>query len=206
MNKIFKFNNIDYIYYNSNTERAIEVPIVYRYFSGINNGDILEVGNVLNNYIKTNHTVVDKYEKFEGVINKDIIEYLPDRKFKLIVCISTLEHIGFDEKEGRNLHKCYLAFNHMKSLLDKSGKIIITVPLGFNYYLDKLIFEEKIKFDEIYCARRITNLGNDWIQVDWDKIKNHDHKHFELLVEESDGYEWTKRCTVDLLIGVVNNV
>ena len=58
---------------------------------------ILEVGNILSHYFSVNHDIVDKYEKDVDVINQDIIDYHPNKKYDLIVSISSLEHVGEDE-------------------------------------------------------------------------------------------------------------
>ena len=79
----FNFNNVEYNYflscYNSTfqNERAVEIPIVYDYISKFRHQNILEIGNVINHYLKQNYDVVDKYEKGEGVLNYDIIDFTP---------------------------------------------------------------------------------------------------------------------------------
>ncbi|MFK5282271.1 hypothetical protein ACI3PL_22195, partial [Lacticaseibacillus paracasei] len=54
---------------------------------------ILEVGNVLSNFMPCNHIVVDKFEKASGVLNVDIVDYRSTHKFDFIISISTFEHI-----------------------------------------------------------------------------------------------------------------
>ena len=89
-----------YHFYNNTygAERCVEIPVVRSMLSAANNEDILEVGNVLKHYYWFPHDVLDKYEKAPGVINQDVVEFAPRKKYSTIVSISTLEHVGFDEE------------------------------------------------------------------------------------------------------------
>ena len=78
-------------------ERTIEVPIVTRELARRPGASILEIGNVLNQYVHIPHTVVDKYERASGVLNVDVVDFDPGVQYDLIVSISTLEHVGWDE-------------------------------------------------------------------------------------------------------------
>jgi hypothetical protein len=53
----------------------------------------------------------------------------------LIVSISTLEHVGWDE-EDKNPVKVLQAIEILKSLLAPLGKIVVTLPLGYNPIID----------------------------------------------------------------------
>ncbi|MEW6408075.1 MAG: hypothetical protein AB1465_05290 [Patescibacteria group bacterium] len=103
-NKYFKFQNKNYKYlicqYNRTwfNERTVEIPIVLNLIKEYKKKEILEIGNVLSHYIKFKHDIIDKYEKAKNVINADIVEFNNDKKYDLIIVISTLEHIGWDEK------------------------------------------------------------------------------------------------------------
>src|SRR3990167_2732239 len=78
-------------------ERIVEVPIIWREVQRYQPQRVLEIGNVLHHYFPIKHWVVDKYEKAPGVINRDVVEFYPRQRFDLIVAISTLEHVGWDE-------------------------------------------------------------------------------------------------------------
>lgn len=133
----FSGRSYRYFYHTCNTtwknERAVEVPIIWEIVKDYQGKSILEVGDVLSHYFKVKHDIVDKYEKADGVINKDILDYKVKEKYDLIVSISTLEHIGFDERT-RDPTKTLKAMKHLKSLLKKGGKLIVTVPVGFNRF------------------------------------------------------------------------
>jgi hypothetical protein len=118
-------------------ERTVEIPLALA-FLGQHEGLVLELGNVLANYGRTGHTVVDKYEQEPGVLNVDIVDYRPAERFGAIVAISTLEHVGWDE-EPRDAAKIPAAVARMRSLLNPSGRLLVTCPLGYNPHLDGLI-------------------------------------------------------------------
>ena len=147
---IHRYNSID-------SERTIEVPFAYDFYikNRSNKFSFLEVGNVLNNYYNVKHTIVDKYELSNNVINKDITAFNPKKKFKLIISISTIEHIGFDEPI-REHNKSVKAIKKLIRLLQKNGKLLITVPLGYNPEIDKLLLSQQIRFSERYFMKRIS--------------------------------------------------
>src|SRR5687768_3786868 len=97
----FEGATLEYFYAKYNitwvTERVLEIPIGLYCLREAGPRQTLEVGNVLSHYIKPEHTVLDKFERAEGIINEDILEYRPDRTFDLILSISTFEHIGYED-------------------------------------------------------------------------------------------------------------
>lgn len=166
--KKFKFQNQKYDYfhhpYNTGGERTVEVPIIWKAVEEYmaSKKSILEVGNVLSHYFPVFHTVVDKYEPGEGVINEDIVNYNPSKKYDLIVSISTLEHVGWDE-EPREPEKILRAIERLEDFLADGGKMIVTLPLGYNSEMDKYLREGKISFSRIYFMKRVTR-SNKWIE------------------------------------------
>ena len=172
----FIFNGKTYYYfchkYNTTwrNERAIEVPIIWdivREYSR-NGKRVLEVGNVLSHYFPIFHDVVDKYEVAKGVINQDVVDFKPAQRYDLIVSISTLEHVGQDE-ELKEHGKVLKAFENLKQCLNPRGKIIVTLPLGYNPYLDELLRKGKIKFTEQYYLKKNRSK---WKEVDWNDCCN----------------------------------
>ncbi len=116
-------------------ERTVEVPIVAAYLQRSRGGRILEVGNVLRHYLDDEHVVVDRYEHAPGVHNVDVVDFHPDERYDLIVSISTLEHVGFDE-EPKDPEKPVRAVAHLVALLAPGGTLVATVPLGYNEHVD----------------------------------------------------------------------
>ena len=163
--KQFLFNEKQYNYvfdeYNNTwfSERAVEIPIALDFASKFKKNEILEIGNVLQHYGFSGHTIVDKYEKADNVINEDIVDYEPNRKFKAIISVSTFEHVGRDE--GEDPYKAVDAIEKTKSFLSNDGEMLITIPLGWNIELDNNL--EKL-FDEIYYMKRVSWL-NKWKQI-----------------------------------------
>ena len=176
LNRQFRFNGRDYKYFycgfTSGTERCVEIPIVMGYVNSIMDSkrgvDILEVGNVLPYYHKFNHSVVDKYERGKGIINDDIVTFKPHKKYDLIVSISTIEHVGWDEvpKEPGKILK---AIKNIRHLLKSGGSAIITIPVSYNREFDRLYKSGKVKFDEAYYMERTGKY--EWVQSTYKKIK-----------------------------------
>jgi len=172
----FKLQGKNYSYfcniYNATwkNERAVEISISNELIKKYKNKKVLEVGNVLSHYSPVTHDILDKYEKSKGIINKDIVDFKPSKKYDLIISISTLEHVGFDEKP-KDKNKIMLAVKNLKKMLAKNGEILITVPTGYNPYLDKILKKNKIKFTKKYCLKRISK-DNKWVEVKWQEIKN----------------------------------
>ncbi len=154
-----------YNFYNITwkNERTIEVPIVWNFVEHHRGKRILEVGNVLSWYFPIHHEVLDKYEIAEGVINQDIVDFNPTEKYDLIVSISTLEHVGWDETP-REPQKVFQAIEHLKTLLNASGMLVITVPLGYNTALDGFIKEKRLTFTkQIFMKRGSKN--PEWTEI-----------------------------------------
>jgi hypothetical protein len=178
-NRTFLFENQELKYFYSEynvtwkNERAVEIPIVCHLLK-TRTGKLLEVGNVLSHYFDNNHDVVDKFEKGDGVLNEDITEVRLAKNYDTIVSISTLEHIGWDENaKGKRLNdqeKIPRAIDAMKNFLLPGGTIIITVPIGFNPHLDKLIGKRKLNFYKESFLHRISR--DTWIETDWESVKD----------------------------------
>lgn len=176
------------------TERTIEIPLIVYFLNKLNarNKPLLEIGNVLNNYTtKYQPTVVDKYELAKGVINQDIVSYRPIKKYPVAISISTLEHIGFDEIPKNSSKIIKSIQNILTNCLMRRGKLIFTMPLGYNLYLDKLIRQNKIKINEQYFFKRIS-ISNKWIET---------NKKDAFLIKYNFPYENGNA----VLIGIIRN-
>ncbi len=133
--------------------------------------NILEIGNVLSNYFSFEHDILDKYEIAKGVINKDVVVFESEKRYDLIVSISTLEHVGWDEKPRDNM-KIPRAIENLKTLTtSRNGTIIITLPLGYNSTLDKLLNDGIIRFVKQYHLKR-TSKGNEWKEASWEDVQD----------------------------------
>src|SRR5213592_3545492 len=118
------------------SERAVEVPVGLAELGKANPQLTLEVGNVLRKYTspQATHAVVDKFERAPGVINADALTY-SGGPYDLIVSISTLEHIGYDE-DPRDPSKAARAIRNLRRLLSPGGRMLATIPVGYNRDLD----------------------------------------------------------------------
>jgi SAM-dependent methyltransferase len=168
--KTFTFENREYHYFYHSynlawrNERTLEVPIALAYVGARNGQSVLEVGNVLSHYVEIDHDVLDKYEKAPGVINEDAVDFDPGKLYGLIICISTLEHIGQDE-DKRERDKPLHAIENLARLLAPGGRMVATVPVGVNPDLDRLLLSGDTPFGETLAMRR-PGVSNTWEQVE----------------------------------------
>ncbi|MCS7094167.1 MAG: hypothetical protein RMJ18_03230, partial [Candidatus Aenigmarchaeota archaeon] len=173
---IFESEEYNYFYHTYNAtwknERCIEVPIVKKIYEKYRDeSKILELGNVFSHYFNVKHTIVDKYERAPNVINEDIVNFSTKDKYDLIFSISTLEHVGWDEKP-REPEKVYMAISNLKRLLSDDGMLVVTVPLGYNPVIDDIIEKENKNpknFTKIRYMKKITQ--NDWKQVEYGEVR-----------------------------------
>lgn len=127
--------------YNSTwrNERCIEVAAALQFLNQHPGGRCLEFGNVLANYdVSRPDVVVDLYERTAGVTNIDIVDFTDEFGFDLVVSLSTLEHVGWDESP-RHPEKALAALIRLRQLLRPGGRCLISVPMGCNPALDEYI-------------------------------------------------------------------
>jgi SAM-dependent methyltransferase len=165
----FRFRGQEYPYfyhwYNRTwrNERVVELPIIKKIWDEHPSARVLEVGNVTSHYFGKRHDILDKYEKGPGVWNKDVVDFQPDQKYDLILCISTLEHVGWDDPP-RDPNKPIEALANLMNCLKPGGLLVATIPLGYNPEIDQLLFEGKLQFDTLTYIKRIS-LDNRWQEV-----------------------------------------
>jgi len=161
-----------------NSERIVEIPIVMKYIDS--NKRILELGDVLYQFTEATWDIVDKYPTRSGIIGVDIIDYKPKEKYDIIISVSTLEHIGFNEdvsggekpEDFVDNNKTEDAINNLKNnCLNQDGTIIITVPLGYNIEMDKKLFETNLEFTKLHFMKRISK-NNEWKEINKNEIIN----------------------------------
>jgi len=164
---------LDYLNRPLNTERIVEVPFaldrVRRYLTP--RGRCLEVGNVLNVWAPFPHDIVDKYEWRPGVINEDISEYVVPVPYDLIVSVSTLEHVGFDEPQKDPDKPRRAIQNLFVRSLKSGGHCVITFPLGYNPQMDRLLNEPPLGNGEVHVLRRISST-NLWKEIERPDVAN----------------------------------
>lgn len=147
-------------------ERAVEVPVAWRLVQAHAGKRILEVGNVLAHYYPVRHPVVDKFERGKGVVNADVAAFDTPQRYDLIVSISTLEHVGFDE-EPRDPEKPLRAVANLRRLLAPGGLLCVTLPLGYNPHLDALLVQGAFGWTRLLALLRVSD-DNLWLEATWD--------------------------------------
>jgi hypothetical protein len=148
-------------------ERAVELPIVWDAVRQRAGGRVLEVGNVLSHYFPLRHEVVDKYERGRKVRNLDVLEVRGEPGYDLIVSISTLEHVGWDE-EPKDPEKVIRAVRHLTAQLASGGRLVVTMPLGYNPPLDRLLAQGAVPFTRTSFLRRTATTT--WREAAWDEV------------------------------------
>jgi SAM-dependent methyltransferase len=177
----FTVRGVDYPYfyhpYNETyrNERAVEIPLVWAIVRGAAPERVLEVGNVLGHYFPVRHRVVDKYERASHVENIDVLDVGPPRSYDLIVSISTLEHTGYNERPLEP-DKPWRAIRHLQRCLAPGGRLVVTLPMGYNPHLDGMLREGRIPLDDPMCLRRIS-AGNSWREAAWEDIRDARYRH-----------------------------
>lgn len=135
-------------------ERQVEIPLGLRALSFFNPRNVLEIGNVLMQYGAASHRVVDKYEQGPGVLNDDVIDFVPDRRFDLVISISTLEHVGWDEQpvEPRK------AADALARISTWADALFVTIPVGFHRELEDNLVNGG-PFDSLSLVVRTSRFG-----------------------------------------------
>jgi hypothetical protein len=192
----FTFRGQSYRYfwhrYNSTwrNERAIEIPIARSFLDGVSPDKVLEIGNVVSHYGPVAHEVVDKYEQTQGVRNEDVCDLRSNKKYELILSISTLEHVGWDE-EPQDETKVLRAIDNLRGLLAPAGKLVITIPVGYNPPLDRIIEQGRITFSERTFLKRNPR-RNEWREASDAEVRH-------------PQYNRQTNCAHELLVGVIRN-
>ena len=135
------------------TERAVEVPVAQAIVDGAVGKRVLEVGNVLSQYRPQRHMVLDKYERGPGVLNRDVLDVDELGRFDLIVAISTIEHVGWDE-EPRDSGKAVRAIEALRGSLAPGGQLVATVPAGYHPFLDDALRSGRVAGASLTALRR----------------------------------------------------
>ena len=67
--------------------------------------------------------------------------------------ISTLEHVGRDEQPS-DPAKALRAIEHLRGLLAPDGRLVFSVPVGYNEALDRALAEDALPLSECRALRR----------------------------------------------------
>ena len=145
------------------TERTVEVPVMRELVRRHEGERVLEVGNVLSHYGPHAHAIVDKYEQAPGVLNRDVMELDELGPFDLIVAISTLEHVGWDE-HPREPDKALAAVQALRAKLAPGGRLALTVPVGYNPSLDAALCAGEVPLTATGALSRV-GAGTRWREV-----------------------------------------
>lgn len=151
------------------TERAVEVPVVQRIVDAHLGKRILEVGNVLSHYGPAEHVIVDKYEQAAGVLNRDVLDLVDLGSFDLVVAISTLEHVGWDEQPRRPWLAAAGAAA-LRDLVAPGGQLVLTIPMGYNPTFEAAVRSGEVPASSQVALRRSSRTRWNQVPIDgvWD--------------------------------------
>jgi hypothetical protein len=144
-------------------ERQVELPPVLELLRRTDRAEVLEIGNVLAHYGHTGHVVVDKYEEATGPLRLDVVDYQPGRRFDLIIAISTLEHVGWDEPQ-KDPAKFDVALDRLVALLRPGGILWATIPRAYSPVADAFLDRPREGFEVSFLVRGSARPG-DWTEV-----------------------------------------
>ena len=142
------------------TERIVEYTYFASWIKDVKSDTILDVGSVLNND-NVNMLLKEKFKSiwFCNVASESIVLDTPvyyhisslnnafpqNEKFPLVTCLSTIEHIGYDNSQygsfipaiydtpqQKPLHEL---IKKLLKLVEKNGKLLISCPYGFREVL-----------------------------------------------------------------------
>ena len=147
-----------------NTEREIEIAIALRWLER-NPKDVVEVGAVMPYYHDdVKHEVIDPYDE-----RATIVDFMENQDLMLmnVLCISTIEHIGttdYATNERQNIVDKNAAINALKQILDDGENCLISIPIGYNHFLDSWL-EENLDILNCFAYKKVlwtlnNNLGH----------------------------------------------
>lgn len=137
------------------SERCVEIPLARRVLAESGGRRVLEVGNVMQHYGPIDHDVVDKYEAGQGVRNVDVMDIDPSDHYDLVLSISTLEHVGWDE-EPFEPDKAIRAVRRLMDLVSAGGRLFVTIPRGWNRFLDRAVDRSELSFSRVHHLKRVS--------------------------------------------------
>jgi hypothetical protein len=108
--------------------------------------------------------VVDKYEQGPGIVNRDVLDLADLGRFELIVAISTLEHVGWDEEPHRP-EAALDAVQALRGMLAHGGRLVLTHPVGYNPHLDEALRGGALPLARVAALRR-SGRRTRWTQVE----------------------------------------
>lgn len=144
-------------------ERSVEISVARWFLSHGPSGRMLEVGNVLGHYGIDGHDILDRYEEILGVINEDVVGFVPSRPYDTVVSISTIEHVGWDEP-AKEPDRAVQAFETLLACAAVGGRVLVTFPIGYNPALDAGLRQGRVTMP-IQTTLVRTDSENHWVEA-----------------------------------------
>lgn len=198
----FQFNGQWYPYLRQRNhphgnERTVEVPIIQRHTWKHHPTDTLEIGDTLNKYTPTHHTVLDKYATRNGVIQQDVANLDAVEAYDTIVSISTLEHVGYDESEyggpeTTDPKKVLTAVANLKTALKPGGSLLFTTPYDYNPHFDHHIEQDAFNLTRLHFMRRTHDTTTHHVDAECPNCGEHHTYHVDIPLNRWEQCSWTQ--------------
>jgi hypothetical protein len=120
-------------------ERKIELPLGFWFLDAYDK--VVEIGEVTASYKEPKHPV---YDLSSDNLARRVDLFNVDIKGKDVLCISTVEHVGFgDYGNPAEPHKAIKAVQY---IMENARSYLITFPVGYNRELEADLAESGIRY------------------------------------------------------------
>lgn len=176
------------------TERSVELALADAWLIESDPSKVIEIGAVTPYYWpKRVAAIVDPGDDHPLVTARTSVMDL-DLKGRAVLSISTFEHIGSGEYgQEPSPHEGVLAF---EKLFAEAETFLVTVPMGYNDYLDKYMMNEKSFLPPDVSMRYLTRSprgGNAWRECE---RPDEDAMVYGRLQTRGNRYRWANTVIV----------
>lgn len=126
------------------TERCVELALADAWLKNFQPDEVIEIGAVTPYYWPHRiQTVIDPFDEHELVSHKQsLFDITIDRP---TLSISTFEHIGMGDYGSSEPSEAVVSA--FEKLFSECPRFLVTVPVGYNAILDRLLFETGVPDD-----------------------------------------------------------
>jgi hypothetical protein len=143
------------------TERTVELALADYWLNKVEN--VCEVGAVSPYYWPNRiHEIVDPGDKHPQVTSK-VSLFDCNFRNRNVLSISTVEHVGTGEY---GISETRTAGEAITKIVNESSKCLITVPLGWNSFLDHFLRSDNLNLLDCTIAFLIRHSNDTWSPVE----------------------------------------
>ena len=104
-------------------------------------------------------------KRYPNAASLSLVDFKTKERYDIIISISTIEHIGWDEAK-KDPKKALLAIKNLMKILKDGGKLILSFPLNYNHFLDEIIKTKKLPFSSKKILKKIKGI---WVQIPFEE-------------------------------------